>query len=329
MENFNARIDRYKEEMTTLIRDKNKDASRLQAYTEQLEEGAQCEEFGFVSFVITDDQSDCPISDANVMITFQKSENCEELLSFVSTNQNGKTQKIKLRVNLEYKVTITANGYETFTHPLFDLKKDEHKQITLSLCKDDLMYEDASKVIEAGESALNRFKEKECCAFPMRVGDEGECVLKLQKAMCNLSRVFDFTPPRLTGKFGQKTACVVGKIQRLFSLTVTYCVDELTWDVIFSANDALNADADEETKMFITFPKNKILSFGDKDEEVALLQLSLIKLSKRFNNITPICLNGEFDEATQKNVSTLQNILGLPSTGRVGNATMSAILKIV
>lgn len=330
MDNLSEKINRYKEEMTTLVRDKNKDSSYLQAYTEQLEEDSFCIDYGFVKITLTDEQSGCAIDNARVMITFLSDENREELSSFTFTDKDGETTKIKLRARWNYTVNVSAEGYKTKIENCLCLEKDEFKQINFTLEKNDLNYDDASVVILAGQSAINRHRQKECCVFPMRIGDEGECVLNLQKEILNLSRVFDFIPPRLTGKFGQKTASAVGRIQRIFSLEVTYCVDEITYDAILSANDALNEknSFDEDAKMFISFPKNKILSLGDKNEEVLFLQLALVKLSKRFVNITPICLTGVFDEATQTNVFTLQTILGLPSTGRVGHSTMSAILKI-
>ncbi len=330
MDNINDKIDRYKQEMTSLIRDKNKDIDRLRAYTEQMEEETPTLDYGYLTVSVIDEENSAPINGASVKVTFLNDENREELSSFVFTNENGKTENIKLRADREYTLTVSAEGYNTVTQTISVLK-DETLEIDITLIKNDLIYDNGSLALMAGESAINRFRKKECCAFPIRTGDTGDCVCDLQKAVATLSRVFDFSPPRPTGNFGQKTSCAVGKIQRLFALPVTYCVDEITWDAIFSATDALNMkiEDDGEARMCVTFPKNRILSYGDKNEDVLFLQLTLFKLSKRFSNITPICLNGVYDEATQNNVSTLQTILGLPVTGRVGQGTMHAILKIL
>lgn len=329
MDNFNDRIDRYKQEMASLIRDKNKDIDRLRAYTEQMEEETPAFDYGNLIVVVTDEENMAPINGASVMITLVSEKKREELTSFVLTNEFGKTQSIKLLADTDYTVTVSADGYNTLTQTV-SVQKDETAEIGVSLIKNDLIYDNGSLALMAGEAAINRFKKKECCVFPMRVGDEGDCICDLQKALANLSRVFDFTAPRPTGKFGQKTSCAIGKIQRVFALPVTYCVDEITWDAIFAANDALNmkVEDDGEARMCVTFPKTRILSYGDKNEDVWFLQLVLVKLSKRFCNITPFCPNGVYDETTQNNVSTLQGILGLPVTGRVGQGTMHSILKI-
>ncbi len=328
MNDFDQRINRYKNEMTSLIREKNNDIERLRRHTERMESEDETPapevSFGTLTVVVTDEESMIPVNRANVLITFG-----DELASFLFTNDLGRASA-KLQSDKTYTLTVAADGYNSATLDNINVTQDETSEISIPLTKSDLIYDNASLALMAGEAAINRFKEKECCAFPIRTGDSGDCVCALQKELATLSRVFDFTPPRPSGNFGQNTAAAVGKIQRLFALPVTYCVDEITWDTIFSAADALKMPSDDdEAKMCITFPKNQILSLGDQNDDVFFLQFALAKISNRFCNVPEICLNGIFDEVTQKSVFVLQNILSLPQTGRVGRGTMQAILKIL
>ncbi len=329
---MNETINRYKQEMATLIRDKNKDIDRLRQYTERMEAEEEIpspppvEELGTLTVIVTDEKTMTPINKASVTITTETEPS--ELSAFVFTNEMGRVS-VQLKTNTTYTVTVTADGYDTLIFNGVIVLKDEIKELPVTLQKSDLIYNNGALALAAAQSAINRFKEKQCCVFPIRLGDCGECVMSLQNALVTLSNVFDFSPPRPSGNFGQNTVTAVGKIQRLFSLPVTYCVDEITWEAIFASADALTMTPDDETpKMCITFPQNKILSLGDKGDDVMFLQLSLNKLSGRFCNISVSQINGVFDKQTECAVMTLQKILALPVTGRVGQGTMRAILKI-
>lgn len=313
---MNDTIDRYKQDLLTL-RDKNADKTRLQAFTESMEEEETPSTELFYKVVVTA-QNHTPIPNASVLVT-SVSENGENLNYFLLTDCFGKTETFALKECEKYTISVSSECYNSVSLCVL-AKETAPREIEVILTKTSLSQNNAEAVKKTAEEILNRRQMFACCSFPLRQGDKGECVKLLQEKIAVLANVFPCVlPPRPTGNFGENTAAAVECLQRIFSLNPTGCADELTFEIILDAADTPPCNTPES---------DASLLMGDKGSEVLLLQLHLKKISVRFKNVCSPELNGCFDEHTQKSVCELQRAFSMPQTSRVGSKTMQRIIKL-
>ncbi len=312
---MNDTIDRYKQDLLTL-RDKNADKTRLQAFTESMEEGENPTEL-FYKVVVTA-QNHTPIPNASVLVT-SASENGENLSYFLLTDCFGKTETFPLKECEKYTIKVSADCYNSVSLCVLS-KENSPREIEVVLTNTPLSQNNADEVKKTAEEILNRSKMLDCCNFPLRQGDKGECVKLLQEKIAVLSNVFPcILPPRITGNYGENTAAAVECLQRIFSLNSTGCADKLTFEIILATANTPPCQPSTPDHSFL---------IGDSGDDVLLLQLHLKKISVRFKNISSPDLNGCFDECTQRSVCELQKVFSMPQTSRVGTKTISRILKL-
>ena len=312
---MNDTIDRYKQDLLTL-RDKNADKTRLQAFTESMEEGESEAEL-FYKVVVTA-QNHTPFENASVLVT-SANENGENLHYFLLTDCFGKTETFPLNECERYTVKVFAECYNSVSLCVLP-KENSPSEIEVVLTSAPLSQNNVDEIKKTAEEILQRNQMLSQCSFPLRQGDKGECVKLLQEKIAVLSNVFPFvSPPRPTGNYGENTALAVECLQRVFSLNPTGCADRLTFEIIL-------ATANTPPCSF-TAPDTTFL-MGDSGNEVLLLQLHLKKISIRFKNLSSPELNGCFDECTAKSVSQLQKAFSMPQTSRVSQKTMQRIIKL-
>jgi len=164
----------------------------------------------------------------------------------------------------------------------------------------------------------------------LRVGSEGETVEVLQYLLQVISR---FTPsipaPPLDGIFGDATAESVKAFQREWGLAENGVVDQRTGQLIF---DVYRADIrsvpgsifSQTAKPYPGIPLRR----GSSGEDVADLQEYLNTARERYPALTLLTVDGEFGEATERNVFLIQAILSLPETGVVDLATWEGLARI-
>jgi hypothetical protein len=323
-------IDRYKQDMMSM-HDKNRDKMRLQQFTESMENEEQPPLKNATLKINVCEENASPISNASVLICTLKN-NCLELVTCLKTDSFGNTPPMCLPLDFTYIIKASAEGYHKYIEENVTLEETCTTEKTITLTRDDLIYNKAPLVFKAVNDTILKTQHSSLCTFPIKLGDCGECVKNLQQKICALSRVFSsLTPPKITGTYGNNTATAVGKLQSLFNLEVTYCVDKLTWECIHTASSTITDEeyCDQAAQMCLNFNKDKILKKGDCDDDVSLLQFLLVKLNHVYCNLPPVNITGQYDDATEKSVLTLQKILSLPSTGRVGNCTMQRIINLL
>lgn len=116
------------------------------------------------------------------------------------------------------------------------------------------------------------------------------------------------------GIYGSETAMAVRAFQQAYGLPVTGEVDRATWEAIVAAFQK----ATEEPAPLEVFPtKNYVLRQGDTGDLGYIVQLMLNALSRQYDNINPVQINGNFDDSLADGVRNFQNIIGLPITGSV------------
>ena len=136
-------------------------------------------------------------------------------------------------------------------------------------------------------------------AFPVKTGDRGEIVTRIQT---QLKKLGYYTYQSLTEYFGPITQAAVIEFQRKTGLEATGVVDKTTYDAMFAAENSNE------------------LAQGDKGDDVTELQDRLRELGYFDSSST-----GYFGTITKASVIAFQKVHGLEQTG-VATAETTALL---
>lgn len=138
------------------------------------------------------------------------------------------------------------------------------------------------------------------------------------------------TLPRLVvdGIFGERTLEAVMLFQRDFKLPVTGVVDNDTWDAITRVY--------EETQLFFGPPPtlrvlpngNFSAALGDQCPPILIVQAMLTSLSKVVDNFSVCSSSGVNDDETGENLRKIQQLSGLPVTGKLDRSTWTFLAQL-
>ena len=170
---------------------------------------------------------------------------------------------------------------------------------------------------------------------PVRLGDRGEPVVRIQTMLNRISRDYPAIPKvqPVDGIFGASTEQSVIKFQQIFSLTPDGVVGNATWyKLVFLYVGVLElAELVSEGQTFYTtlVPVNRpdTISLGDTGENVKVIQYLLSVVAEFYNNIPPVAVDGIFGQSTQNAVLALQQMAGLYQDGVVGEDTWAALYR--
>lgn len=136
----------------------------------------------------------------------------------------------------------------------------------------------------------------------------------------------DSCPLAPDGIFGVETANAVRIFQQQNCLTVTGVADFDTWTKIFQQYSKLKAqDRMPASVLFFPTGDNAQLSPVSHGAAVFVLQLMLNAVTPHYTSLQPLCLTGEYDEATQDAIRQMQRTFQLPPTGITDLATWEAL----
>lgn len=167
--------------------------------------------------------------------------------------------------------------------------------------------------------------------YPLRLGSTGDEVRTIQ---IRLNRISDNYPaiPKIAAPFGifsYDTEDAVKKFQEVFNLTPDGIIGKATWyniQNIYNSVKRLN-DLDSEglrlEEVSQQFPS--VLEEGSSGIGVSSLQYYISYLSKFYDTITPVAVDGIFGPSTRASVISVQNTFGLPTDGVVGEDTWNMI----
>ena len=166
---------------------------------------------------------------------------------------------------------------------------------------------------------------------PLRFDSAGGDVRLLQ---IRLNRISDNYPniPKIrypNGIFSFDTEEAVRAFQRTFNLTDDGIVGNATWyaiERIYAAVkrlNSLNSEGLRYAEVSKQFPS--VLSLGDQNTGVALLQYYIDVLSAYYDTIPPVEADGIYGESTRNAVYAVQAEFDLPVDGVVGEQTWNAI----
>ncbi len=168
----------------------------------------------------------------------------------------------------------------------------------------------------------------------LRYGNTSEEVRRIQLWLNRISRNFPQIPkiPNTSGTFDRATEDAVKAFQRDFGLTVDGIVGKATWyriRYIYTSvkrlaeltSEGLNlADVSRQ------FPR--VLASGDSGDYVRVIQYYLDYISRFYDSIPGVEMDGYYGEQTQNAVSQFQKTFGLAEDGIVGRDTWNRIYSV-
>lgn len=167
---------------------------------------------------------------------------------------------------------------------------------------------------------------------PLRIGSTGGAVRTLQVRLNRISSDYPAIPKitPLDGVFATETDAAVREFQRIFDLTEDGIVGPATWYRIAAIYTAVK-DLAELSSEGISFEELEqqypgVLRFGDVGPNVRTVQYYLAVISKFYDSVPGVAINGTFDEATLAAVNAFRTQAGIPVDGIVGEQTWNAIL---
>ena len=159
--------------------------------------------------------------------------------------------------------------------------------------------------------------------YPLSYGSMGDAVAAIQYQLNRIADNYPLIPkiPAMYRQFGLATESAVRTFQEIFNLTPDGIVGRATWNKIsyvYSSVTKLSELTGEGD--FGKFPENPpsvVLSYGDVNLYVSLLQFILGYLSIFYPNISYIDVDTVFGENTQQSLIEFQTLFGLTPTGVV------------
>lgn len=126
--------------------------------------------------------------------------------------------------------------------------------------------------------------------------------------------------------FTDEAGLAVRAFQQAYGLPVTGEIDTDTWDAIVSAYHTLT---DPQLPLVLFPAPGFLLMPGDTGELVHLTQVLLNLAARRFANLPQIPVSGSYDADTEQAVRRLQEVSGLPQTGRLDRDTWNRLAALL
>ncbi|WP_297232925.1 peptidoglycan-binding protein [uncultured Flavonifractor sp.] len=172
--------------------------------------------------------------------------------------------------------------------------------------------------------------------YPIRRGDSGEAVQRIQVMLNRISRDYPAIPKvyPVDGVFGPATENAVKKFQEIFDLTPDGIVGNSTWyKMVFLYVGVL--DLAELISQGQTYypggsgqPFPSVLSEGARGDSVRTIQYVLSVVSEFYSNIPRVAIDGIYGPATKNAVIAVQRMAGLPQDGIMGPQTWAALYRM-
>ncbi|MBR3969929.1 MAG: peptidoglycan-binding protein [Ruminococcus sp.] len=126
------------------------------------------------------------------------------------------------------------------------------------------------------------------------------------------------------GIYGSETAEAVRRFQKENKLPETGKTDADTWDGI--VKEYLRLMGAEPRKLPVFPSADYICRVGCNGVTVRLIQSLLLELSRKYDNLETVTVNGEYNDETAAAVMKLQKICGLEANGAVDVKTWNLIV---
>ena len=153
-------------------------------------------------------------------------------------------------------------------------------------------------------------------------------IYDLQNMLHVISRCEKEKPNLLPdGIFDAKTRQAVMNFQREAGLTANGVVDSTTWNAIAKRYyQALENCKPAEKIGFFSMHNGKTLQKGDSDDAIYAVQIMFDKLADEFDNFKRCGISGNFDNITEDNIKTFQNLNKFEPHGRLDRKTWNRMI---
>lgn len=155
-----------------------------------------------------------------------------------------------------------------------------------------------------------------------------EHVRAIQRQLRTLSLVNPDIPTLMPdGYYCAQTAQAVAVFQRHQGLPVSGETDQNTWNALHQAGQAARFELDDAASITPFWDTLRFIGPA-AHARICLVQALLATLCCCFGNLAQQDINGRFDDATVANISKIQSLAGLPTTGEVDKKTWKAIAGV-
>ena len=169
---------------------------------------------------------------------------------------------------------------------------------------------------------------------PLRLGSEGDDVLKIQGYLTRIQENYPAIPviPTLDGQFGFSTDAAVRAFQEIFDLFPDGIVGKATWyriSYIYSSVRKLaEVVAEGESDVFSENIPDVTIMTGDNGDYVLLLQKLIDYISVFYPTVPQVSQDSVFGLLTADAVRAFQKTFGLNETGVVTPAVWDAMYRV-
>lgn len=152
------------------------------------------------------------------------------------------------------------------------------------------------------------------------------------RSLQTMLRVLSKDDPQLPtvipdGIYGPSTMIAVTAFQRREGIPVTGVVDEFTWDRIVAAYEPALIRVDKAAPIEILLDPGQIITAGERNPYVYLLQGMLAQLSADHARIPLPAHTGRLDPLTAASLRGFQDLAGLPVTGTLDRITWHHLVR--
>ncbi len=168
--------------------------------------------------------------------------------------------------------------------------------------------------------------------LPLSYGSAGNDVRTLQIRLNRISANFPAIPKILLtdGIFAEDTEDAVREFQRVFGLNTDGIVGKSTWYTVQNIYNSVKrlSELDSEGLTLEEVSRQySLLREGDRGTSVANFQYYLSYLSRFYNTIPEVPIDGVFGDQTLQAVLAAQRTFGIPADGIVGRQTWNTVYR--
>lgn len=188
--------------------------------------------------------------------------------------------------------------------------------------------------VQTNESGDIRGIGKDYPGTPVRLGDVGENVMALQRALDEIGRTYTNIPdiPRINGNYDAYTQDAARAFQRQFNLSPDGIAGKKTWyqiQFVHAAYRKLEELSRQRAEITLPgSPPDTTLMEGDRGVNVRILKFLLFATSVFYSSVLPVAANNVFDAETTASVKSFQKTYALPETGTADPATWDALMNV-
>lgn len=123
------------------------------------------------------------------------------------------------------------------------------------------------------------------------------------------------------GIYGASTMQAISDFQKEMGLPPTGTADQATWEAILGAYVPAKINQEPAQPIHILMDANQVISKGERNANLFLIQAILEVLSRRFKSVLKPGFSGILDQKTYDSVVSFQDLIGLPETGNIDKVT--------